>query len=320
MVVMRRFRWYPAPLAHVVDDFEGDTSERLAGRVTVPAVKDPDRPPFVYLFAFALRRRPPKGCDESIRCVGDPDPDSIPEDDEGCAVLPKGQPLFWAKAGKRWHAARMETDPDHHNRLFLRAGDCIEIARDLDNAPFYARVYHLRKWLLLLPLAIAALLLCLTLTFCGSGSGGSSLGFLDGQKSTGETSQPVVSIDYASYDASVDSTWKADSLTQDFKLSLPATCTHEGETGGNPVDSSPSVYVDLDGNGAFDDSECVYNAPDESGYGKLLAAGSEVDSIELNQKVPAGEYSAMTVWRSVLASDHSQSAGQSSFTWALTVE
>ena len=310
-------RYLPAPLAHVVEGFEGDTSERLAGRVTVPAVKDPERHPMVYVYAFALRRRPPKGCDESIRCVGDPDPDSIPEDDEGCAVLPKGQPLIWVKAGKRYHAARMELD---QKRRLFRAGDCIEIARDLDSAPFYARVYHLRKWLLLLPLAIAALFLSLSLTFCGSGSGGSSLGFLDGQKSTGETSQPVVSIDYASYDASVDSVWSADSTMQDFKLSLPATCTHDGETGGNPVDSAPSVYVDLDGNGTFDDSECVYNAPDESGYGKLLAAGSEVDSIELNQKVPAGEYSAMTVWRSVLASDHSQSAGQSSFTWALTVE
>lgn len=313
---MRRLRWYPAPLAHVVDDFEGDSKERLMG-CTVPAVADPDRPPFVYLYAFAMRRRAPEGC-EGIRAVGDPDPDSIPEDEDGCAVLPKGQPLFWVKAGKRYHAARLETE--NHNRLFFRAGDCIEFARDsgFEVCPFYARVLHLRKWLLLLPLALCALLLCLSLTFCGSG--GSSLGFLDGQKSTGETSKPVVSIDYASYDASVDSTWNADRLTQDFKLSLPMTCTHEGETGGNPVDSSPSVYVDLDGNGTFDDSECVYNAPDSSGYGKLLAAGSEVDSIELNRKVPAGTYKARTVWRSVLSSDHKTPAGNASFDWALTVD
>lgn len=312
-------RYLPAPLAHVVDDFEGDTEERLAGRVKVPAVADPDRPPMVYVYAYALRRHAPKDCDGSIRAVGDPDPDSIPEDEDGCAVLPKGQPLFWVKAGKRYHAARMEFDPEHHNRLFLRAGDSIEIARDLDNAPFPARVYHLRKWVLLLPLAIAALVLCL-FTFYGVGLGGSSLGFLDGAKSSGGTPQPVVSIDYASYDASVDSTWKADTLQQAFKLSLPATCTHDGETGGNPVDSAPSVYVDLNSDGTFDDSECVYNAPDSTGYGKLLAAGSEVESIELNQPIAAGEYRAMTVWRSVLSSDHSQPAGQSSFTWALTVE
>lgn len=310
-------RYLPAPLAHVVDDFEGDSSERLAGRVKVPAVADPDRPPMVYVYAYALRRHAPKDCDGSIRAVGDPDPDSIPEDEDGCAVLPKGQPLFWVKAGKRYHAARMELN---QKRRLFRVGDCVKIERDFDQAPFYALVLHLRKWVLLLPLAIAALVLCLSLTFCGSGSGGSSLGFLGGAKSSGGTSQPVVSIDYASYDASVDSTWKADTLQQAFKLSLPATCTHGSETGGNPVASAPSVYVDLDGNGTFDSSECVYNAPDSTGYGKLLAAGSEVDSIELNQEIPAGEYRAMTVWRSVLSSDHSQPAGQSSFTWALTVE
>lgn len=312
-------RYLPAPLAHVVDDFEGDSSERLAGRVKVPAVADPDRPPMVYVYAYALRRHAPKDCDGSIRAVGDPDPDSIPEDEDGCAVLPKGQPLFWVKAGKRYHAARMELN---QKRRLFRVGDCVKIARDCDQAPFYALVLHLRKWVLLLPLAIAALILCLTLAFCGSsGSGGSdALGFLDSAKSSGETSQPVVSIDYASYDASVDSTWKADSLTQEFKLSLPATCTHGGETGGNPVDSAPSVYVDLNSDGTFDDSECVYNAPDSTGYGKLLAAGSEVESIELNQPIAAGEYTAMTVWRSVLASDHSTPAGQSSFTWTLTVE
>lgn len=310
-------RYLPAPLAHVVDDFEGDSSERLAGRVKVPALDATDRPPFVYLYAFALRRRPPKGC-EGIRAVGDPDPDSIPEDEDGCAILPKGQPAFWVRAGERWHAARFLFG--EKRRLFWRSGDCVTIARDLDSTTYSARVYHLRKWVLLLPLAIAALLLA-ALTFCGSGSGGSdALGFLDGAKSSGGASQPVVSIAYASYDASVDSTWKADTLQQAFKLSLPATCTHDGILGGNPVVSAPTVYVDINGDSEFSDSEAVYNAPDSTGYGKLLAAGSEVDSIELNQKIPAGEYRAMTVWRSVLSSDHSQPAGQSSFTWTLTVE
>lgn len=180
-------RYLPAPLAHVVDDFEGDTEERLAGRVKAPAlaVADPDRPPFVYLYAFALRRRPPKGC-EGIRAVGDPDPDSIPEDEDGCAILPKGQPAFWVRAGERWHAARFLFG--EKRRLFWRSGDCVTIARDLDSTTYSARVYHLRKWVLLLPLAIAALLLA-ALTFCGSGSGGSSLGFLDGAKSSGDAAR-----------------------------------------------------------------------------------------------------------------------------------
>lgn len=69
-----------------------------------------------------------------------------------------------------------------------------------------------------------------------------------------------------------------------------------------------------------DDSGGVYTAPDSSGYGKLLAAGSKVDSIELTQKVLAGTYKAMTVWRPVLASDHSKPAGHISFAWMLTFE
>ena len=304
---MLRLHYDPAPLAHVVDDFEGDTSERLAGRVKVPAVADLDYDDLLlYIHAFAVRRRPPKDCnDPTLLCIYNGN---------------KHQPLLWVKAGRFWHAARLLPDRDR-KRLLSRACGCVRAERDKDGFQFYVRVYHLRKWVLLLPLALAALLLCLPLTFCGPAPDDGSFGFLDGAKSSGGTSQPVVSIDYASYDASVDSTWKADTtVAQDLKLSLPATCTHGGETGRNPVDSSPSVYVDLDGNGDFDASECVYNAPDSSGYGKLLSAGSEVDSIELDQAIPAGQYTAMTVWRSVLASDHSQPAGQSSFTWALTVE
>lgn len=304
---MRRLHYDPAPLAHVVDDFEGDTSERLAG-CELPAVADPDPDdePLVYLNAFSVRRRPPKDCnDPTLLCIYNGNPH---------------QPLLWVKAGKYWHAARLETD---RKRLFFRAAGCVRAERDKDGLQFYARVYHLRKWVLLLPFALAALLLCLSLAFFGSGSSSSSgsLGFLDGAKSSGGSAAPVVSIRYASYDSGDDEvTWKSQALKQPLKLSLPANCTHGGETGCNPVASSPSVYVDSDSSGTFDDSECVWNAPDSSGYGKLLAAGSEVDLIELSKQIPPGQYLAMTVWRSVLSSDHSQPAGQSAFTWRLTVE
>ncbi len=216
--------------------------------------------------------------------------------------------------------------PKSRRGVFVREGGCVRLAfvdvpGELLGSP--VRVLHIRRWLLLLPLLLAALFLALTLTFCGSGSSSSSgsLGFLDGAKSSGGSAAPVVSIRYASYDSGDDEvTWNSQALKQPLELSLPATCTHGGATGRNPVDSSPSVYVDLDGSGTFDDSECVWNAPDSTGYGKLLSAGSEVDTIELSQKVPAGRYLAMTVWRSVLSSDHSKPAGQSAFTWRLTVE
>lgn len=185
----------------------------------------------------------------------------------------------------------------------------------------YARVLHIRRWLLLLPLLLAATLLCLTLTLCGSGS--SSPDFLAGMTGTaGATSKPIVSVDYAAYDATVDSIWKADTLTQDFRLSLPSTCKYaKGKEGGNPIISSPSVMVDLNHDGKYDsDTECVYNAPDKTGYGAFIRPGCEVNRIKLTQSVPAGTYSARVIWRSLLASDGKTPASSTSFDFNLTVK
>lgn len=300
---MRCLHYDPAPLAHGVDDFEGDTSERLTG-CELPAVADPDPDdePLVYLNAFSVRRRPPKDCiDTTLLCIYNGNPH---------------QPLLWVKAGKYWHAARLETD---RKRLFFRAAGCVRAERDKDGFQFYTRVYHLRKWVLLLPLALCALLLCLSLSLC-SPSG--SPDFLSGMTGTaGATSKPVVSVDYAAYDASVDSRWVADSMTQDFRLSLPATCKYaKGKESGNPIISSPSVMVDLNHDGKYDsDTECVYNAPDKTGYGAFIRPGCEVNRIKLTQSVPAGTYSARTVWNSVLARDGKTPAGSTSFDFTLTV-
>lgn len=298
-----RLHYDPAPLAHVVDDFEGDTSERLTG-CELPAVADPDPDdePLVYLNAFAVRRRPPKDCnDPTLLCIYNGNPH---------------QPLLWVKAGKYWHAARLETD---RKRPFFRAAGCVRAERDKDGFQFYSRVYHLRKWVLLLPLALCALLLCLSLSLC-SPSG--SPDYLSGMTGTADAVQkPVISVDYASFDATVDSVWVADSMTQDFTLSLPATCQYaKGKEGGNPIISSPSIMVDLNHDGKYDsDTECVYNAPDKTGYGAFIRPGCEVDRITLTQKVPAGTYNARTVWRSLLSSDGKTPAGSTSFDFTLTV-
>lgn len=301
---MRRLHYDPAPLAHVVDDFEGDTSECLTG-CKLPAVADPDPDdePLVYLNAFAMRRRPPKDCnDPTLLCIYNGNPH---------------QPLLWVKAGKYWHAARLETD---RKRLFFRAAGCVRAERDKDGFKFYTRVYHLRKWLLLLPLALCALLLCLSLSLCSPSGAPQFLAGMTG--SAGATSKPVVSLDYAAYDASVDTRWVADSMTQDFRLSLPATCKYaKGKEGGNPIISSPSIMVDLNHDGKYDsDTECVYNAPDKTGYGAFIRPGCEVNRIKLTQSVPAGTYSARTVWRSLLASDGKTPASSTSFDFKLTVE
>lgn len=213
--------------------------------------------------------------------------------------------------------------PKKRRGVFVREGGCVRLAfvdlpGELLGSP--VRVLHLRKWLLLLPLLLAATLLCLTLTLCGSGS--SSPDYLAGMTGTADaTSKPVTSVDYASFDATVDSVISADSLVQDFRLSLPATCKYaKGKEGGNPIISSPSIMVDLNHDGKYSDSECIYNPAGKTGYGAFLRPGTEVNRIKLTQSVPAGTYSARTVWRSVLASDGKTPASSTSFDFNLTVE
>lgn len=204
--------------------------------------------------------------------------------------------------------------------LFVREGAVIQLWEFETGNTKFATVLHIRRWLLLLPLLLAALILSLSLSLC-SPSG--SPDFIAGMTATaGATHKQVVSVDYCALDASVDSTWKADSLTQDFRLSLPATCKYaKGKEGGNPIISSPSIMVDLNHDGKYDsDTECVYNAPDKTGYGAFIRPGCEVNRIKLTQSVPAGTYSARTVWRSVLASDGKTPASSTSFDFNLTVE
>lgn len=275
--------------------FEGDHTERLSGQ-REPFPADDIAEPNYEVYAFSLCRRP------------------------------RGRyGLVPILVGRTVHHLR---EPKDRKGIVVRSGYSVRLAyvddpEDPEDGEFvsgcYARVLHIRCWLLLLPLLLAALLLCLSLSLC-SPSG--SPDFLSGMTGTaGATSKPVVSVDYAAYDATVDSIWKADTLTQDFRLSLPSTCKYaKGKEGGNPIISSPSVMVDLNHDGKYSDNECVYNAPDKTGYGAFIRPGCEVNRIKLTQSVPAGTYSARTVWRSVLASDGKTPASSTSFDFNLTVE
>lgn len=211
--------------------------------------------------------------------------------------------------------------PKKRRGVFVREGGCVRLAfvdlpGELLGSP--VRVLHFRRWLLLLPLLLAALLLCLSLSLC---SPSTSPDYLSGMTGTaGATSKPVVSVDYAAYDATVDSVWKADTLTQDFTLSLPATCKYsKGKEGGNPIISSPSIMVDFNHDSKYSDNECVYNPAGKDGFGAFLRPGCEVNRIRLTQPVKAGTYSARTVWNSVLERDGKTPAGSTSFDFKLTV-
>lgn len=212
--------------------------------------------------------------------------------------------------------------PKKRRGVFVREGGCVRLAfvdlpGELLGSP--VRVLHLRRWLLLIPLLLAVLVLLLSLSLC---SPSSSSDFLSGMTGTaGATSKPVVSVDYAAYDASVDSRWVADSMTQDFRLSLPATCKYShGKEGGNPIISSPSIMVDFNHDSKYSDNECVYNSAGKDGFGAFLRPGCEVNRIRLTQPVKAGTYSARTVWNSVLERDGKTPAGSTSFDFKLTVE
>lgn len=275
--------------------FEGDHTERLSGQ-REPFPADDIAEPNYEVYAFSLCRRP------------------------------RGRyGLVPILVGRTVHHLR---EPKDRKGIVVRSGYSVRLAyvddpEDPEDGEFvsgcYARVLHIRRWLLLLPLLLAALLLCLSLSLC-SPSG--SPDFLSGMTGTaGATSKPVVSVDYAAYDATVDSVWKADTLTQDFKLSLPATCAYsKGKEGGNPIISSPSIMVDLNHDGKYSDSECIYNPAGKTGYGAFLRPGTEVNRIKLTQSVPAGTYSARTVWNSVLERDGKTPAGSTSFDFTLTVE
>lgn len=205
--------------------------------------------------------------------------------------------------------------PKKRRGVFVREGGCVRLAfvdlpGELLGSP--VRVLHLRRWLLLLPLLLATLLLCLSLSLCGSGS--SPVALLDGQTQiSGTTSKPVLTTSYASYSATPDTTWRSGETRQDMTLLLPATCTVDGKLGANPVLSAPSIAVDLDKSGTFEPREVLFNSE-----GAYLRAGSQLDHIDLSEPLAAGEYSARTVWRSVLL-DGKTKAGTATFDWHLTV-
>lgn len=276
--------------------FEGDHTERLSGQ-REPFPADDIAEPNYEVYAFSLCRRP------RVR-----------------------HGLVPILVGRTVHHLR---EPKDRKGIFVRSGYSVRLAyvddpEDPEDGEFvsgcYARVLHIRRWLLLLPLLLAVTLLCLTLTLYGSGS--SSPDFLSGMTVTADAVQkPVISVDYAAYDASVDSRWVADSMTQDFRLSLPATCKYSrGKEGGNPIISSPSIMVDFNHDSKYSDNECVYNPADKDGFGAFLRPGCEVNRIRLTQPVKAGTYSARTVWNSVLERDGETPAGSTSFDFKLTVE
>lgn len=275
--------------------FEGDHTESLSGQ-REPFPADDIAEPNYEVYAFSLCRRP------------------------------RGRyGLVPILVGRTVHHLR---EPKDRKGIFVRSGYSVRLAyvdapEDPEDGEFltgcYARVLHIRKWLLLIPLLTAALFLVLTLTFCGSFS--TSPQYIAGMVGTAGADQnkPVTSVEYASYDSSSDTTISANSYEVDFRLSLPATCRYSKQhEGGNPIMSTPSLWVDTNNDSRYSSSECFYNAPDKTGYGAFLKPGTEVNRIKLTKTLKPGTYRARTVWKSVLL-DGKTPAGSASFDFNLTV-
>lgn len=276
--------------------FEGDHTERLSGQ-REPFTADDIAEPNYEVYAFSLYRRP------------------------------RGRyGLVPILVGRTVHHLR---EPKDRKGILVRSGYSVRLAyvddpEDPEDGEFltgcYARVLHIRKWLLLIPLLIAALFLVLSLTLCGSGRSG--IAFFEGQSRTSsERTKPIQQTDFASYTATPDTvTWRAGETRQDISLSLPANCSVDGKDGGNPVCSTVAIACDLDSNGKFDDSEIVWSATDpDSGSPLYIRPGFGINHIDLSKPLAAGEYRARTIWRSVLLDAPSTSAGSASFDWLLKV-
>lgn len=233
-----------------------------------------------------------------------------------------------------------------------RSGRITTSGRELDHAPSklmykhvgwirredtgkFTAVYRVR----LVPFVVLILLVLCAIIGIGHALTNSNAGSTDNGTSASapsyinsETSAPAKNetkgavVSYAAYESVADQHWKANALEQSIRLALPGTViSSDGESTENPVDAAPHIYVDLNGDGEFEDSECVYNpmtygaGGSITDYGKFLKAGTEVNHITLTQAVPAGEYKAELVWTGVLKSDHTP-ANPMTFDFKITAE
>lgn len=221
--------------------------------------------------------------------------------------------------------------PVPHGRFFRRRAGWVRATDVPGTTTGFVQVVRLRKS----AVASAVLaLFALVLAFFSMGSGVSPTNmpsYLADQagivKSNAEAS---ATITYAAYESTPDQSWKAGETHQATRLALPASVTSTDSEGNettseNPVIAAPRIYVDLDGDGAFSEEECVFNpityAEDGSvaDRGEFLRAGNEVDEIDLTRPLDAGTYAARTSWTPLSAEDGSE-CNPMSFDWNLIVE
>lgn len=194
----------------------------------------------------------------------------------------------------------------------------------------YVIVAKIRKWLIALLTLLALLLLGLVIW---KGAGMTPQDVFDyttnqGQKKN-KDNKPV--LEYSSYGSVAENVvWKANQRQQKITLFLPKYTYLKNSNGmsykaENNIDAAAHIYVDLNKDGKFSNTECVYNPISYDKQGNvtnlkhMLKPGYQINSVIIDRDIPKGKYKAQVLWTGVTRKTH-ELANPARFGFNLTVK
>lgn len=194
----------------------------------------------------------------------------------------------------------------------------------------YIIVAKTRKWLIALLGSLALLSLGLTIW---KSTGMNPQDVFDyttnqGQK-TNKDNKPV--LEYSSYGSVAEKVvWKANQRQQKITLFLPKYTYLKNNNGmsykaENNIDAAAHIYVDLNKDGKFSNTECVYNPISYDKQGNvtnlkhMLKPGYQINSVSIDRDIPKGKYKAQVLWTGVTHKTH-ELANPARFAFTLQVK
>lgn len=148
-----------------------------------------------------------------------------------------------------------------------------------------------------------------------------------GQKKN-KDNKPV--LGYSSYGSVAENVvWKSNQRQQKITLFLPKY-TYLKNNGAsykaeNNIDAAAHIYVDLNKDGKFSNTECVYNPIERDKQGNvtnlkhMLKPGYQINSVQIDRDIPKGNYKAQVLWTGVTRKTH-ELANPARFGFNLTVK
>lgn len=255
--------------------------------------------------------------------------DFVPEDQ---------QKLGWIHFSKSKDEADKEiaTIPGNHDKYFL--------IKPLKDKKFiftykagwakvdggYVVVAKTRKWLIaLLALAAGATLgLCLQKSTRMNPQDVFDYTTNQGQKKNKDNK---AMLEYSSYGSVTENViWKANQRRQKITLFLPKYTYLKNNNGTsykaeNNIDAAAHIYVDLNKDDKFSNSECVYNPIkyDKQGnmtnFKYMLRPGYQINGVTIDRNIPKGKYKAQVLWTGVTRKTH-ELANPARFAFTLQVK